>query len=57
LKLFYFGSICSQEKFDETVKKSKVKPSASAQNFEYALIKGFDISAEIILPYPKSSFI
>jgi len=64
LKLFYFGSICSQEKFDETVKKSKVKPSASAQNFEYALIKGFDkieeldltvVSAESIAMFPKGN--
>lgn len=64
MKLFYFGSICSQQQFDETVKKSKVKPSASAQNFEYALIKGFDkiegldvtvVSAESIAMFPKGN--
>lgn len=41
MKLFYFGSVCSEAKFNETVEKSRVKPSASAQNFETALIRGF----------------
>lgn len=64
MKVFYFGSICSNEKFNETVAKSKIKPSASAQNFEYALIKGFseckdvDItiaSAESIAAFPNGN--
>ena len=64
MKLFYFGSVCDKEIFNETVNKSKVKPSASAQNFEYALIKGFsenqsvDItvaSAESIAAFPKGN--
>jgi len=41
MKLFYFGSVCSDKIFNETVEKSRVKPSASAQNFELALIRGF----------------
>ena len=64
MKLFYFGSVCSQKKFNETVEKSRVKPSASAQNFEYALIKGFDevqdlqltaVSAESIAMFPRGN--
>lgn len=47
MKLFYFGTVCSNEVFNTTVEKSKVKPSASAQNFEYALIKGFSEHPEI----------
>lgn len=49
MKLFYFGSVCSNEKFNETVAKSKVKPSASAQNFESALIKGFSANRDVEL--------
>lgn len=61
MKIFYFGSVCSNEKFNETVAGSRVKPSASAQNFETALIKGFSAdsnveltvaSAESIAMYP-----
>lgn len=61
MKLFYFGSVCSDEIFSQTVKESKVKPSASAQNFESALLKGlgamdglelFAVSAESIAMYP-----
>lgn len=64
MKLFYFGSVCGQKEFNETVEKSKVKPSASAQNFEYALIKGFAgiddldltvVSAESIAMFPKGN--
>lgn len=64
MKLFYFGSVCAQSIFNETVSKSKVKPSASAQNFEYALIKGFSqnqdvdltvVSAESIAMFPKGN--
>lgn len=64
MKLFYFGSVCSSEIFDETVAKSKVKPSASAQNFETALIKGFSenegievevASAESIAMFPSGN--
>ena len=64
MKLFYFGSVCSQSIFNETVSKSKVKPSASAQNFEYALLKGFSknqnvelnvVSAESIATFPKGN--
>ena len=61
MKLFYFGSVCSDEIFNQTVAKSKVKPSASAQNFENALLKGLGAidgleicaaSAESIAMYP-----
>lgn len=61
MKLFYFGSVCSNEVFNTTVQKSRVKPSASAQNFEYALIKGFSenpdvevtvVAAESIATFP-----
>lgn len=63
MKLFYFGSVCADEVFNATVKNSKVKPSASAQNFENALIKGFMgnkveltvVSAESIATYPKGN--
>lgn len=64
MKLFYFGSVCAQDIFNQTVEKSRVKPSASAQNFEYALIKGFSmheeveltvVSAESIAMYPKGN--
>ena len=49
MKLFYFGSIRSNESFNETVINSKVKPSASAQNFEYALINGISANKSIDL--------
>lgn len=61
MKLFYFGSVCANEVFNETVARSKVKPSASAQSFEYALLRGLseidgvDItvaSAESIATFP-----
>ena len=61
MKLFYFGSACSGEIFDRTVSQSRIKPSASAQSFETALLKGFgaieDIeicaaSAESVAMYP-----
>lgn len=63
MKIFYFGSVCSNEIFNETVAKSKVKPSASAQNFENALLKGFaenkiDVtvaSAESIASFPNGN--
>lgn len=63
MKLFYFGSVCADEVFNATVENSKVKPSASAQNFENALIKGFlenkveltVVSAESIATYPKGN--
>ena len=47
MKLFYFGSVCSNEVFNNTVAKSKVKPSASAQNFESSLIKGFSNNPDV----------
>lgn len=47
MKIFYFGSVCDNTVFNETVNKSRVKPSASAQNFEYALINGFSENSEI----------
>ncbi len=64
MKLFYFGSVCAQEVFNETVKNSKNPPSASAQSFETALIKGLgtikdlkitSASAESIAMYPGSN--
>ncbi|MDY3929289.1 MAG: glycosyltransferase [Clostridia bacterium] len=47
MKIFYFGSVCSQDVFNKTVEKSKIKPSASAQSFESALIKGFSENTDI----------
>lgn len=64
MKIFYFGSVCSGEIFNETVAKSRVKPSASAQNFESALIKGLSAnqnievtvaSAESIAMFPEGN--
>lgn len=64
MKLFYFGSVCAQEVFNKTVETSKNPPSASAQNFETALLKGFGacenleitaVSAESIAMYPGSN--
>ena len=63
MKIFYFGSICSDEIFNYTVEKSKVKPASSAQNFEKALIKGFYendidltiVSAESIATFPNGN--
>ena len=64
MKLFYFGSVCADEIFNETVRKSKVKPSASAQSFESALLKGLSgnseveltaVSAESIAAFPHGS--
>lgn len=64
MKIFYFGSVCSQDVFNDTVKKSRVKPSASAQSFESALVKGLSgidgveltvASAESIAMYPSGS--
>ena len=49
MKLFYFGSVCSELKFNETVEKSRVKPSASAQNFESALIRGVSTHEDVEL--------
>ena len=63
MKLFYFGSVCAQAVFDKTVRESKRPPSASAQNFETALLKGLHVcdgteltavSAESIAMYPGS---
>ncbi len=56
MKIFYFGSVCSQDVFNETVQKSKVKPSSSAQNFESALIKGFseNCKAEVTVATAES---
>ncbi len=63
MKLFYFGSVCANSVFNETVQKSKVKPSASAQTFENALVKGLVengcdltvVSAESIATYPRGN--
>lgn len=61
MKIFYFGSVCANEIFNETVAQSRVKPSASAQSFESALMSGFSqfsdvqvtaVSAESIAMYP-----
>ena len=41
MKIFYFGSACDHAVFNQTVARSKVKPSASAQSFETALLQGF----------------
>ena len=64
MKIFYFGSVCSQDVFNSTVQNSRVKPSASAQSFESALVKGFSnincvdltvASAESIAMYPDGN--
>ena len=64
MKVFYFGSVCADEVFNETVRKSRVKPSASAQNFESALLKGLSanqdaevtaVSAESIATFPHGN--
>lgn len=64
MKLFYFGSVCDNTVFNDTVQKSRVKPSSSAQSFEYALISGFSentnvevtvVSAESIATYPNGN--
>ena len=64
MKLFYFGSVCAKDVFDDTVKRSRVKPSASAQSFESALIKGLSsveeleicaASTESIAMYPSGN--
>ena len=64
MELLYIGSVCDQEVFNNTVSKSKIKPSASAQNFESALIRGFAqlkdihltcISTESIASFPHGS--
>ena len=47
MKIFYFGSACAQEQFDQTVQNSRVKPSASAQSFETALLLGFSKNPEV----------
>ena len=64
MKIFYCGSVCGGDVFNKTVAESKVKPSASAQNFETALIKGFSAcdgvevtvaSAESIAAFPNGN--
>jgi glycosyltransferase involved in cell wall biosynthesis len=40
MKIFYFGSIISNDVMDTIVIKSKIKPSNSPVNFQYLLIKG-----------------
>lgn len=64
MKVFYFGTVCAQEVFNNTVEKSRIKPSASAQNFEYALMKGFSehpeaevtaVAAESIATFPNGN--
>lgn len=64
MELLYVGSVCNQNIFDATVANSKVKPSASAQSFEMALIRGFSqvdnvnltcISTESIAAYPRGN--
>lgn len=63
MKIFYFGSVIDNTSFNENVEKSKIKPSASAQSFETALINGLSkqkdvsltvVSAESIASYPNS---
>lgn len=40
MKIYFLGSLINDTTFDEIVKKSKYKPSNSAQNFENMLVKG-----------------
>ena len=64
MKIFYCGSVCGGDVFNKTVAESKVNPSASAQNFETALIKGFSAcdgvevtvaSAESVAAFPNGN--
>lgn len=64
MKIFYCGSVCDGNVFNKTVAESKVKPSASAQNFEFALIKGFSscqgvdvtvVSSESVAAFPNGN--
>lgn len=42
MKIFYFSTACNTYTFEKIVKKSKKKPSASAQTFETSFLNGFD---------------
>ena len=47
MKLYYIGTICSDETFNNIANKSKVKPSISAQVFEDSLLTGMNENKNI----------
>lgn len=47
MKLYYIGTICSDETFNNITNKSKVKPSISAQVFEDSLLTGMNENKNI----------
>lgn len=49
MKLLYIGSVCDNNHFIETVKRSKIKPSSAPQNFESAILKGLSSYVEVEL--------
>ena len=62
INILYFGGVTSEEEFDKTIKKSKIKPSSSSETFELSLIKGIistglaniDVcTAQVIATYPN----
>lgn len=64
MKILYIGSICNDDIFEETNKRSKVKVSSAPQHFEAAIIKGLSsvpdveltcVTAECIATYPNGS--
>lgn len=62
LSVFYFGGVCNESKFEETISRSKVKPSNSSEIFELNVLRGLQatkevdfriVSTEIIATYPN----
>lgn len=47
MKIYYIGTICSDETFNDVTNKSKVKPSISAQVFEDSLLTGINANKNI----------
>lgn len=42
MKIYYIGTICSKDTFNDITNKSKIKPSISAQVFEDSLLSGLN---------------
>lgn len=65
MKILYLGTICDLSRYQEMLKRCKVKPSVAATVFESALLKGFSennadieiLSYPAIPAFPKSPFI
>lgn len=47
MKIYYIGTICSNETFSNITERSKVKPSISAQVFEDSLLTGINLNKDI----------